>query len=182
MYGILFAYCKPYSNQTYANIMPSADIVISSHRLILVKVSARNVNKKGYTMNNNSIMADIALALAKGTDLVDSCGNTFTNVTQRMLVCEAIQFRVNKDFRKIMKRHGEVIAKIIPVVYEQYTDGLISQAECLSSFLFSFADSEYQEEKDNTQPLYKSLLALEESLRKIYCHQSHWGKGCLIND
>jgi len=180
VHGTTIAYCKIHSNPIYANIMPSVDIVISSHRLMLVKVDVMNT-RKVITMSN-STMADIALALAKGTDLVYNCGNTFTNDTQRMLVCEAIQFRVNKDFRKIMKRHGEIIAKTIPIVYEQYTDGLISQAECLSSFLSSFVDSEYQEERDNAQALHKLLLTLEENLRKIHCPQSHWGKGCLISD
>lgn len=131
--------------------------------------------------NHSTLLADMALTLAKATDLSHRCEDNFANVTQRMLVCEAIMHRVNKDLRPIMKRHGEAIGKTIPVVYEQYTDGLISQAECLANFLSFLTGSEYQEEKESAIALHASLLMLEENLRKIYCPQSHWGKGCLIS-
>lgn len=131
---------------------------------------------------SNMVMADIALALTKGLDLTHRCGDDFANITQRMLTCEAITQRVNSDLRIIMKVHGETIAKTIPVVYEEYKDGIISQAECLGAYLSFLTGSESQPEKNNAQALSNSLSLLEEKLRSIHCPQSYWGKGCLINE
>lgn len=118
---------------------------------------------------NTATLESIALTLAKGMDLCSRVGDSFGNYAQRMLVCEAIMFRVNKDLRPLMVRHHEVIGSIVPEAYLQYEDGIITQAECISAYLACLAEGQNQEDKESAIPLIACLVDLERSLRKIYC-------------
>lgn len=120
---------------------------------------------------HTTTLSAIALVLAKGMDLSHRVGETFNNYAQRMLVCEAIVGRINNDLRPIRVRCQGAIADLVPEVFLQYKDGIITQSELLLAYLSSLAEGQNQEDQETSKALITSLVGLEKTLRNIYCSE-----------